>query len=189
MKRLCLALLLAILAIPCARGGDGMVTNLTSYAGGLQELFGGQWPSNITVGPFVSMSTKADRIGYGVAAVYNVTGHVGLGVVMDSIPARFTLFTGQVVLKSNLYPLAWTGWEWVSPWYITPFGFAGVGAGWSGGSSGNSGGAVVVSALGVILPVATIAGKPVALASWWENLTGAGDYSGNRLGMTGTISF
>lgn len=162
------------------------VTNMPpppSVVGGLEKIlgvFGGQAPTNITAGPFATTDTHGKNWGYGIAIAYNLNNNIAFALVVDSIPQKFTLFTGQVQFKLPVYPLAWTKNTTLSKWEVDPFAFAGVGS----GIENNAGNTVsLVSAAGVNFPIAKVFGGQFAVAGWYEKLTGAGSFDGNRIGI------
>lgn len=161
-------------------------TNVTvpPITGGLEQigaLFGGQIPTNLTVGPFMTFSpTGKARIGGGIAALWNVSDNVGVGGAVDYIDGSFELFSAQVTLKVPVYPLAWTGHA--TNFFVQPFVAGGVGAALGSGTSGNSS-AVIVSLIGLNVPLGHFWGGDWAVGGWYENLSGAGKYSGGRIGI------
>lgn len=182
MKRIYITLA-AIAAIGLASVQAQTNTTTGGIAGGLEQLsnlFGGNMPTNITVGPFTTTTPKLSQWAWGIAGDWNLNQNIAFGAVIDSIPNRWTLFTGHVMLELPVYPLAWTKVSSLTNFVATPFTFAGIGSAFN---SADSGGVTLVSAVGVNLPVVKVLGGEFCVAGWYENLTDAGKYSGNRIGI------
>ena len=160
---------------------------LPGLAAGLEQIlgvFGGQAPTNITAGPFATANTKGKDWGYGITVAYNLINNVAFGLTVDSIPNTFTLFSGQVTLQLPVYPFGWTHNQSLTNWFVVPFVFSQLGSALGNVSQGNTGsGVILVTGTGINIPIITVLGGQFSLAGWYENLTGAGQYSGNRLGI------
>jgi hypothetical protein len=186
MKKLSLSVIftLALLALPAL--GQVITNSPPAYVAGLEQviaLFGGSPPTNLTVGPFMTLATSGKaRPGGGVVGLWNISNNVGVGGAVDYISDNFTLFAGQVNLKVPLYPFYWTHASWWTNVEIDPFGFAEVGTSLGTGTSSSSS-AIIVSGLGANIPLAHFWGGSFGVAGWYENLSGAGSYSGARIGI------
>ena len=154
-----------------------------ALVGGLEQIlsvFGGQAPTNVTAGLFATVGTDGKNWGYGIALDYNINNNIAVGLVVDSIPQKFTLFTGQVMFNLPVFPLAWTKNTTLAKFEVDPFAFAGIGSGIQKNGGNN---VSMVSAVGLNLPVAKVYGGQFAVAGWYEKLTDAGAFSGNRVGI------
>lgn len=186
MKKLIAAVVLTLsIVVPAlAQTNAPPSTNTVSppsFVGGLEQVlgvFGGQAPTNLSVGPFMTVGTDGKNIGYGVAGLYNLNNYVATGLAIDSIPNKFTLFSGDITFKLPVFPLAWTKNATLSKFEVDPMVFSQIGKGIGGGSSVS-----LVAGAGANIPLVKIFGGEFSLAGWYENLTGAGKFDGNRIGI------
>lgn len=187
LKSLILVALMALCGVVSAQTSTNTPPSTNSVptppasVGGLEQIlgvFGGHAPTNISVGPFVTFDTKGKNVGYGVLGLYDLNNNIGVGFAVDSIPNKFTLFSGDVTFKLPVYPMAWTKNTTLSKFEVDPFLSSQVGKGIGGGSSVS-----LVAAAGANVPLIKVFGGELSIAGWFENLSGAGKYDGNRLGI------
>lgn len=184
MKKLLTLLAVGLLAVT----GYAQTTNpppAPTIIGGLEQIgaaLGTTVPTNLVIGPYGSAAIDNNKLAnwsVGLAAAWNFTENIGVGMAVDYAPDSqdFTLFTGQVTIRTAIRPLTFAGW---TNFVVVPYGFAGLGTPLAGAGEAN-GGVATVAGAGAAIPIISFKGWHFGASGAYANWSGAGDASGNRI--------